>query len=58
VTAWRLNNNVSQDVRVPPFVRDLEEEIKILQAMFLSDTANMKYANAAKDKRRQKSTKP
>jgi len=51
VTAWRLKNNVSQDVRILPFVRDLEEEIKILQATFLSDTANMKYLNAAEDKR-------
>jgi hypothetical protein len=52
VNSWKLANNVSADVSLPPFVRDLEEEIRILQARFLCDPANTKYCIAAKDKRK------
>jgi hypothetical protein len=52
VSSWRIYNYVSSDTRIPPFVRDLEKEIKLLQARILFNPMNTKCCSAAKNKRR------
>ncbi len=52
VSSWRIDINVSSDARIPAFVSDLEEEIKLLQARFFSNPTNTKYCDSATDTRR------